>query len=98
MIQVGVAYATPIQQVWHYVDLHIGATAMEAIKTSGVLNQFPEIDLAIQKIGVFGNIIELDSIVTDGDRVEIYRPITVDPEQLERKKYRMRKIDPVIEK
>jgi len=98
MIQVGVAYATSIHQVWHYVDMPLGATAIEAIKASGILNQFPEINLETQKIGIFGNIIEPDYLVQAGDRVEIYRPITVDPEKLERKKYRMRKIDPIIEK
>jgi len=98
MIQVGIAYATSIRQVWHYVDLFMGATASEAITASGILNEFPEIDLKTQKIGVFGEIIDLDSLVQDGDRVEIYRSIIIDPEKLERKKYRMRKIDPVIDK
>lgn len=98
MIQVGVAYATSIQQVWHYVDMPEGATAIEAIKASGILNQFPEINLDAQKIGIFGNIIEPNYLIEEGDRVEIYRPITIDPEKLERRKYRMRRIDPIIEK
>lgn len=98
MIQVGIAYATSIQQVWYYVDMPEGATAIEAIKASGILNQFPEINLDAQKIGIFGNIIEPNYLIEEGDRVEIYRPITIDPEKLERRKYRMRRIDPIIEK
>ena len=47
--------------------------------------QFPEIDLDHQKIGVFGKLTRLDAVLEEGTRVEIYRPITADPETVERR-------------
>jgi uncharacterized protein len=61
------------------VDLREGATVREAIDASGVLAQHPEIDLSTQKVGVFGKIKPLDAALADFDRVEIYRPLKVDP-------------------
>lgn len=98
MIKVGVAYATSTEQVWHDVNVPEGATVMEAIKISGILNEFPEINLKDQKVGIFGKITQLNMVIKGGDRVEIYRPITVDPQNLERKKYKLRKMETVIEK
>ena len=51
----------------------------EAIAASGVLERHPEIDLTTKKIGVFGKLKPLDTVLTDHDRVEIYRPLIVDP-------------------
>jgi putative ubiquitin-RnfH superfamily antitoxin RatB of RatAB toxin-antitoxin module len=62
-----------------------GSTVREAIECSGLLPQFPEIDLSTQAVGIFGRIVKLDTRVNDGDRVEIYRPITADPETVERR-------------
>lgn len=56
-----------------------GVTVQEAIETSGLLARFPEIDLGAQKVGVFGKIQPLDAVLADRDRVEIYRPLKVDP-------------------
>ena len=50
-----------------------------------MLKQFPDIDLENQAVGIFGKISKLDTKVADGDRVEIYRPITADPETVERR-------------
>jgi len=57
----------------------------DAIEKSGLLTQFPEIDLDKQKIGVFGKVTRLDAVLEEGTRVEIYRPITADPETIERR-------------
>ncbi|ULB11537.1 RnfH family protein [Cereibacter azotoformans] len=82
---VGVAYAKPTVQVWKHVDVPEGATARDAIESSGLLAQFPEIDLAVNKVGIFGAICPLDRTVKEGDRVEIYRPIHPEAELLEKK-------------
>ncbi|OEJ66224.1 RnfH family protein [Magnetovibrio blakemorei] len=82
---VGVAYAKAAQQVWTNVEVPEGATIRDAIAASGILNKFPEIDLETQKVGIFGKLSDIDSTVDDGDRVEIYRPITADPETVERR-------------
>lgn len=98
MIEVGVAYATAKEQAWLDISLIEGATVLEAIELSGILKKFPEIDLKKQKVGIYGEITTLDATVEDGDRVEIYRPIKIDPEFVEHNKYKLRKIEPVIER
>ena len=84
-MNVGVAYADKFKQVWLKLDVPEGSTVRDAIEKSGLLTQFPEIDLNKQKIGVFGKLTKLDSVLEEGTRVEIYRPITADPETVERR-------------
>ena len=96
-IKVSVAYATSSEQMWRDITLSSGSTLHRAIEKSGILSEFPEIDLDNGKVGVFGAIKDLDTVLRDGDRVEIYRPITIDPEKLERRKYKLRKVEPIIE-
>ena len=78
-LHVGVAYATSTRQVWLKLDVPDGSTVRDVIERSGVLTQFPEIDLTTQKVSIFGRVSSLDAAVAEGDRVEIYRPITADP-------------------
>ncbi len=61
------------------LSLEEGVTVREAIEASGLLARFPEIDLGVLKVGVFGKIQPLDAVLADRDRVEIYRPLKVDP-------------------
>ncbi|MBK1721792.1 RnfH family protein [Thiocystis violacea] len=82
---VGVAYADKFKQTWLKLDMPDGSTIRDAIERSGLLDQFPEIDLDVNKVGIFGKISKLDTKLTDGNRVEIYRPITADPELVERR-------------
>lgn len=84
-MNVGVAYADKFKQVWLKLEVPEGSTVREAIERSGLLKQFPEIDLDRQKVGVFGKLATLDTVLEEGTRVEIYRPITADPELVERK-------------
>ena len=84
-MQVAIAYSEPVQQVWLSIEVPDGTTVQEAIDRSGVLRQFPHIDLAIQKVGIFGRIVKLDAALKAGDRVEIYRPITCDPQTVPRR-------------
>lgn len=83
-IRVGVAYATPQRQLWLELDVPEGTTAAEAIALSGILEEFPEIDLETQKIGQFNKPIKPGAVLEDGARVEIYRPITADPMTVKR--------------
>ena len=78
-IQVEVAYARPDAQALLSVIGDPGPMVREAIERSGVLKRFPEIDLAINKVGVFGKLAKLDQPLVSGDRVEIYRPLIADP-------------------
>ncbi len=82
-MNVGVTFAKTTTQVWMKMEVPDGSTVREVIERSGILEQFPEIDLDTHKVGIFGQIAKLDKVVADGNRVEIYRPITADPELLE---------------
>ena len=84
-MHIGVAYADKFKQTWLKLDVPEGSTVQEAILRSGLLAQFPEIDLERNKVGIFGKIVRLDTPLEDGNRVEIYRPITADPETVERR-------------
>jgi len=84
-MKINVVYALSRRQVALNVELPDGATVKEALEKSGILRQFPEIDLAKQKVGIFSKITKLDAPVSDGDRIEIYRPITADPKNVRRK-------------
>jgi uncharacterized protein len=84
-MHIGVAYADKFKQTWLKLDVPEGSTVQEAIARSGLLTQFPEIDLSKNKVGIFGKLVKLDSPLASGNRVEIYRPITADPETVERR-------------
>ncbi len=84
-MNVGVAYAKPTAQIWRNIDVPEGATVRDVIERSGLLEQFPEIDLAVNRVGIFGAVAKLDKPVAEGDRVEIYRPIHPDAELLEKR-------------
>jgi len=84
-MQVGVVYAEVADQAWLRIDVPENSTVRDAIECSGILNLFPHIDLASQKVGVFGKVTRLDAVLGPGDRVEIYRPITCDPRAVPRR-------------
>lgn len=84
-MNVGVAYANATGQLWLEIDVPEGSTVQDAIEQSGILNRFPDINLEEQKIGIYGKFVKLHTCLNDGDRVEIYRPITCDPTQVERR-------------
>ncbi len=85
-MQVGVTYAEVDQQVWLRLEVADGSTVMDAINQSRILERFPQIDLTKQKIGIFGKLTKPDAPLKEGDRVEIYRPITADPKKVKRRK------------
>ncbi len=84
-MKIGVVYASPTRQAWLSVEVPDGTTVKDTIERSGILQQFPEIDLEQQKVGIFSKLTKLDATLADGDRIEIYRPITCDPKMVKRK-------------
>lgn len=85
-IRVEVSYAREDEQAIIPVEAEKGLTARQAIERSSILKRFSEIDLAVNKIGVFGKVTELDHALEAGDRVEIYRPLIADPKEARRKR------------
>lgn len=85
-LTVEVAYALPTVQALRQIKVPRGATVVQAIDLSGLREEFPEIDLARNKVGVFGKLTRLDAPLRDRDRVEIYRPLIADPKEVRRQR------------
>jgi len=86
LIEVEVAYARPDTQVILPVKVEQGASVEDAIKMSGILHHFPEIDLSANKVGVFGKLSKLSAVLKPGDRIEIYRQLIADPKQVRKER------------
>jgi len=78
-IMVEIAYAEPDTQVIIPLTVDEGTTSEQAVRLSGVLESFPDIDLAVNKVGVFGKLGKLNQVLRERDRVEIYRKLIADP-------------------
>ena len=85
-ILVEVAYALPRQQLIVPIRVTRGTTAEQAVLASGIIDKFPEIDLATNKIGIFGKLTKPDTVLRHLDRVEIYRPLIADPKEVRRQR------------
>ena len=85
-LHVQVCYAKPDQQWLQALTVPEGTTLEQAIRQSGVLLAMPEIDLATCRVGVYSKIKSLDSVLREGDRIEIYRPLIADPKESRRRR------------
>jgi len=85
-IMIEVAYALPSVQVLLKQTVPAEATIAEAIAASGILEKYPEIDLAKNKVGIFGKLTKTDASLRDKDRIEIYRPLIADPKEVRRQR------------
>ncbi len=85
-IMIEVSYALPDTQVIIPLKVSSGTTIEQAIKQSGVLLTFPEIDLAINKVGIFSKLGKLDRVLREKDRVEIYRKLIADPKEVRKQR------------
>ena len=91
LITIEVAYALPEEQVILTQEVSEDCTVEEAIKRSGILEQYPQIDIEKGKVGLFGKICKLNTTLHDKDRIEIYRPLIADPKESRRQKAEMEK-------
>lgn len=83
-LHIEVAYAQARQV--HVIPLSVtaGTSIRRAIQDSGILERCPEIDLAVNKIGVFSKLRDLDLVIEDGERIEIYSLLIADPKDARR--------------
>ncbi|MCG7868812.1 MAG: RnfH family protein [gamma proteobacterium symbiont of Stewartia floridana] len=81
-----VAYGKLDEQVLLVVESSEPLTVEQAIEKSDILQRFPEIDLKVNKTGIFGKAAKLDAMLSEGDRVEIYRPLIADPKEARKKR------------
>lgn len=86
MLNVEVCYALAQRQELVKVRLPEGATLLQALEASGLLEKHPEIDLKKNKFGIFAKLSKADSVLRDRDRVEIYRPLIADPKEVRKQR------------
>ncbi len=85
-MKISVSYAHPAKPAWMRLDVDEGCTLRAAIERSGILARYEDIDLERNKVGIFGKIKPLETVLAEGDRVEIYQPIVIDPKTAPRRK------------
>lgn len=85
-IRVEVVFAKPGEQALEQLNVSADETVESVIRQSGFLGRFPEIDLAVNKVGIFGKAAALSAKLNDGDRIEIYRPLIADPKEARKKR------------
>ena len=92
-ITVEVAYALPDKQLLKVLNVPQGTTALDAVKQSGVLQMFPEIDLENIQMGIFSQVLGTKGLAEPAsyelqaeDRVELYRPLIADPKEVRRRR------------
>jgi len=82
--QIEVAYALPHVQILKKLNVPTGCTVEQAVLLSGIMDQFPEIDLTKNKLGIFSRFTQPDTPLQPYDRIEIYRPLVIDPKDARR--------------
>ena len=88
-IRVSIIYSNgPRHTYEEWVTLHDGASLLQALQASGVLREFPEIDLSQARVGVWSHKVDLRQLLRENDRIEIYRSLTVDPKVARRERFR----------
>lgn len=87
-IDVEVAYAMPDKQIIRAVNVDAGTTIGAAIVQSGIMMDFPELEFELEeaKVGIFGKAAAMTTELSNGDRVEIYRPLIADPKEVRRQR------------
>ncbi len=89
-MKISIVYAMPDRQIVRVLELPAGATLGMAVEQSGLLQEFPEIDLTSASVGIFGRVLPLQTLLQPGDRVEIYRQLSADPKEARHRRIRTR--------
>lgn len=85
-ITVEVVCATPERQVLRRLTMESGSTAIQAVEQSGILQEMPEVAFDPSRLGIFARRVSAETVLQEGDRVEIYRPLTLDPKDARRRR------------
>lgn len=84
-ISVEIVFALADIQDLRSLSVPAGATVGEVVARSGLVDRFPQHNLTGLKVGIWGRVVQPDQVVNDGERVEIYRPLEMDPREARRK-------------
>jgi putative ubiquitin-RnfH superfamily antitoxin RatB of RatAB toxin-antitoxin module len=83
---VEVAYALENEAFLKAFEVAENSKIEDVLKISNLLNKYPEIDLKINQVGIFGKVAKLSDGLRDKDRIEIYRPLIADPKEVRKRK------------
>lgn len=87
-LEIQIVYGTPAGQHRLALTVPRGTTIRAAIDRSRLGEHCPELDLAVNRVGIYGILCDLDTLLEDGDRLEIYRPLAADPKEIRRRRAR----------
>lgn len=85
-MNIEIVYGYTDRQLLLSLDVAESATIEQAIEQSGIMQQFDDIDLSVNKVGIFGKLTKLSTGLKSGDRIEIYRPLLADPKEVRRRR------------
>ena len=86
MLEIEIVYGLAERQVLKSMVVAEGTTVREAALQSGLEVEFPELDLQQAPLGIFGKAVKDETVLGDGDRIEVYRPLLIDPKEARRKR------------
>jgi len=92
-ITIEVVYGVPHKQKILTVLVDDSSTVEQGIIASGVIELFPEIDLTVNKVGVWNRVVKLTEILNDLDRIEVYRPLIADPKDVRKRRAEKAKLE-----
>lgn len=92
-IAIEVVYALPKEQTLLSLQIDKDSTVEQVILESGICHQYPDIDLKVNKVGVWNKAVKLTQLVEDGDRIEIYRPLIADPKEVRKRRAEKAKLE-----
>ena len=84
MLEIEIVYGLADRQVLRNMTVAEGTTVREAALQSGLEVEFPELDLQQAPLGIFGKAVKDETVLRDGDRIEVYRPLLIDPKEARR--------------
>ena len=86
MLEIEIVYGLVDRQVLKDMTVAEGTTVREAALQSGLEVEFPELDLQQAPLGIFGKVVKDETVLRNGDRIEVYRPLLIDPKEARRKR------------
>lgn len=92
-VTIEVVYGVPHKQKILTILVAAGTTVEQAIIESGIIALFPEIDLSVNKVGVWNRAVKLSDEVNDLDRIEVYRPLIADPKDVRKRRAEKAKLE-----
>ena len=92
-INIEVVYGVPEKQSLISVQVASDASVERAILESLIISKYPEIDLGVNKVGIWNKSAKLTDSLRDGDRIEIYRPLIADPKEVRKRRAEKAKLE-----